>query len=446
MPFRLSPASSLLLSFALLIAIGALVLALPVSGTGGNPVSPLEALFTATSAVCVTGLTVVDTGTRFSSFGQTAILVLIQSGGLGILTFSIFFALLLGRKVSFSQREIVVGAVATVHRLDVMLVLKRVLATTFAIEGAGALLLWIQWRERFGGARAAWYATFHAVSAFCNAGFSTFPDSLTAWRGDLGVNAVVVSLVVAGGIGFVVFLDVENRVRYGVRIGLHTRTVVATSAVLILVGAAFFLLFERGNVLAQAGFRERIVAAVFAAVTPRTAGFNTVDYGQVTSATLIFTIVLMFIGGSPGSCAGGVKTTAAAILYAAARSAIRGRERPDLFRRSIPETAVRQSQTLVLLAIVLLVGSIFAVQLATERYVPYRSAPASSLEVAFEAVSAFGTVGLSTGITPSLPSAAKLVLVGLMFVGRVGPLTIALLLARRRHARFRYAEEGMLVG
>lgn len=442
---RLSSASVILLSFAGAILVGAFVLATPVASRGA-PVAPLDALFTATSAVCVTGLTVVDTASRWTPFGQTVVLVLVQIGGLGILTFSTFAALLLGRRVSFAERDIVVSAVAPLRRVDVFHVVKRVIVTTLAIEAVGAFSLWLLWRRGLGNGAGAWHAVFHSVSAFCNAGFSTFGRNLLDWRADWGVNVVIMALVLLGGIGFIVFIDVENRVRYGRRFSLHSRVALATSGWLIVGGAAMFLLLEGSNTLRGAPWGEKALAAAFAAVTPRTAGFNTIDYGSVTATTLVVTIILMFIGGSPGSCAGGVKTTSAALLFAVARSAVRGRERADLFRRSVPEAAVRQAQTLILMAATLLVAAIVLLHVTEVGLVPFAHGHADSARLAFEAVSAFGTVGLSTGVTPDLSPWGKATLMLLMYVGRVGPLTVALFLARRRVSRYHYAVEGVLVG
>lgn len=441
-----SPAVLFVSSFAGSVLLGTALLALPAAGSGGKAVGLVDALFTATSAICVTGLTVVDTATRWSPFGSGVILGLIQAGGLGILTFSTYVVLLLGRRVSLAERELVVGPVAPLRGRDALAVLHRILATTFLVEAAGAVVLFFLWRGRYGTGPAAWHAVFHSISAFCNAGFSTFSENLAAARGDAGVSLAITALVVAGGIGFVVFLDLGSALKRRTRLALHTRVVLATTAILIVGGAAGVLLAESGNLLAGAPAGEKLLASLFASVTARTAGFNTLDYGGATSPMLLLTIVLMFVGGSPGSCAGGVKTTSAATLWSVARAATRGAERPYLFRRTIPWEAVRQVQTLVLLSLLLVFAGIFVLHIAEEGAAPFTASGDRSIALAFEAVSAFGTVGLSTGITPSLSAVGKLVLVFLMFIGRVGPLTLAWILSRRRVRRFRYAEEGVLVG
>lgn len=443
---RTSPAALFLTSFAGLVVLGTVLLALPIAGSEGRGVGLVDALFTSTSAVCVTGLTVVDTATRWSPFGRGVLLALIQVGGLGILTFSTYAVLLLGRRVSLAERELVVGPVAPLRGRDALAVLHRILATTFLVEAAGAVVLFLLWRDRYGTGPAAWHAVFHSISAFCNAGFSTFTENLAAARGDAGVSLAIMALVAAGGLGFVVFLDLGSALKRRTRLALHTRIVLSTTGILIFGGAAGVLLAENGNLLAGFPAGEKVLASLFASVTARTAGFNTLDYGAATSPMLLLTIALMFVGGSPGSCAGGVKTTSAATVWSVARAAIRGADRPYLFRRTIPWEAVRQVQTLVLLSLLLVFSGVFVLHIAEEGAAPFTASGDRSIALAFEAVSAFGTVGLSTGITPSLTDVGKIVLVLLMFIGRVGPLTLAWVLSRRRALRFRYAEEGVLVG
>jgi trk system potassium uptake protein TrkH len=406
----------------------------------------LEALFTATSAATVTGLVVVDTATAWSRFGQAVILLLVQVGGLGIVTFSTFAALVAGRKLRLAQREIVVGSAAVLRRVDAFAVVKRIVGLTLLIEAAGAAALWGLWKGRWGAGPAAWHACFHAVAAFCNAGFSTIPGNLAAFRGDLGVNAVVMILIVLGGIGFVTFLDVEGCLRRRGRLALHTRIALATTGVLIVGGAVVFYGLESNHALRDLSPSERALASLFASVTARTAGFNTLDYATLTPAAIVLTMGLMFVGGSPAGCAGGVKTTSLAVLFAVARAAIAGRERPDLYRRSLPAGAVRQAQAVVLLAGAALLSATFLLEVAEAGSQSLRQSGSAPLELAFEATSALGTVGLSTGRTASLTPVGKLLLVVLMYAGRVGPLTIALTLMRRRRSEYHYAEEPVLVG
>lgn len=443
---RSSPAFLLIASFGGACLVGALFLALPASAAGAAASSFVDALFVSTSAVCVTGLSPVDTATAWSAFGQGVLLVLIQIGGLGILTFSTLIALLAGRRITLAEREVAVGAVTPLRRIDAVAVLRRIVLTTALLEALGAAALWVHWRRTFGAGEAAWQAVFHAVSAFCNAGFSTLPGGLTSYRGDLVVNLTVMTLIVAGGLGFVVYMDIEHRIRTGHRITLHTRVVLATTAFLLVLGTVAVFAFESRNTLAGLPAGERILASLFASVTSRTAGFNTLDYGSATSATLLVTMALMFVGGSPGSCAGGVKTTSLATLVAVAWNAMRGREGAVLFHRRISDDAVRQAQTLVLLSLAIVLPAVFLLHVSEEGPVPFHRMGGHMAGLAFESVSAFGTVGLSTGVTPQLSTGGKLLIIALMFVGRVGPLTLAVVLARKVRARYRYAKEDVLVG
>ncbi len=436
----------MLLSFAGLIALGTVALALPAASATGEAVPLVDALFTSTSAVCVTGLITVDTASRWSGFGLGTILVLIQLGALGLITFATLIALLLGKRLTLSQREIFAGVASPLRRIDLYRIVRRIVLLALGIELLGWLALWGAFARHMDGGEAAWHALFHSVSAFCNAGFSTFSDSLMAYRADAWVTGVVMALVVLGGLGFVVLMDLENRWRYRDRVGLHTRIALGTTGLLIAVGAAGFYLCERGNTLAGLGPAEQALAALFGSVTARTAGFNTVDYGAVTAPCLLLTMFLMFVGGCPGSCAGGLKTTTFAVVLAAARSALAGHPGVHLFRRSVPEGTVRQALVLALLALsaasVLPLGLVITEGGAT----PYHEAAGRYLELCFETVSALGTVGLSTGVTPNLSPAGKLQVVVMMYVGRLGLLTLGLALARRATARYRYAEESVIVG
>jgi len=431
---------------------GTVLLALPVA-QAGEPVSLLDALFTSTSAVCVTGLTVVDTGTRFSPFGQAVVLALIQVGGLGLMTFAVFVGVVLGRRVAFTDRMVIQDSMHHTPMAGVRRLVRYVLAFTLAVEGAGAALLWVRFRGQFPAGEAVWQSVFHSVSAFCNAGFGLLPDNLVRYRGDPLVNLAITGLVVVGGLGFLVNMELWDLFRSRLRGGraplltLHARLVLVVSAALLGVGMVAFLLLEWENVLRGMPLGERLLASWFQSVTPRTAGFNTIDYGRISPDTLFFTIFLMFVGASPGSTGGGIKTTTFGLLVALVVARWRGRGRATLFHRTIPHAVMDRALTIALLAWALVSLAVGLLVFTETHGRPFAVAEPRFLALMFEAVSAFGTVGLSTGITPSLSASGKLVLVALMFVGRVGPLTLVLAVGpRQERGRFRYAEENVMVG
>jgi len=448
---RLPPALLLVASFATAIGAGAVLLALPLAARG-PALSPLEALFTATSAVCVTGLTVVDTGSRLSGFGQGVVLALVQAGGLGIMTFAVFVTLALGGRLSFQDRMVIQDSLLHSPDAGVRRLVRYILGFTLAAEGIGAVLLTLRFARELPLGEAAYVGAFHAISAFCNAGFSLYPDSLIRYRGDLVVNVVVAALVILGGLGFLVSDDVRQRLsgrRRTVRrpLSLQSRLALSVTASLLATGALAMLVFEWNNLLRGLPLGERLLAAWFQAVTPRTAGFNTLDYGNATSATLVTTIFLMFVGASPGSTGGGIKTTTLALLGALFVARWRGRGRATVFHRTVPHAVMDRALTLWLVSAWVVALAVLGLLLSEHGLAPYAQSQPRFLPLLFEAVSAFGTVGLSTGLTPRLTSAGQLLIVALMFVGRVGPLTVALAVGGRRGAgRFRYAEENVMVG
>jgi len=450
-PHPLHPSVLLAASFAGAILVGTLLLTLPVSAVG-PPVTPLEALFTATSAVCVTGLTVVDIGTRFSVFGQWVILGLIQAGGLGIMTYALFVSVLLGRRISFQHRVVLQDSLHHSPTTRLKALLRHVIVFTLLIEVTGAALLWLHWRGEFPG-RAAYLGLFHAVSAFCNAGFSPFPDNLTRYRGDFVVNAVITGLIIVGGLGFLVSLELRDRLLQRLRgqrlapLSLHARVVVTVTASLLACGFLGFLVLEWDNLLRALPLDEAVLAAWFQSVTPRTAGYNTVDYGSATATTLYLTVFLMFIGASPGSTGGGIKTTSCGLVVALFRARWRGRGQATLFRRTVPHEAMDRAVTVTLLSATLVALSVLVLTFVEQRFAPANTSGPAFLALVFEATSAFGTVGLSTGITARLTPLGQLLIIALMFVGRVGPLTVALAAGHSEEkGRIRYAEENVMVG
>lgn len=444
---RIDPPVLLVLSFGALILIGTLLLSLPVAWGPGRQIGTLDALFTATSAVCVTGLITVDTAGAWSPFGQAVILVLIQLGGLGILTFSTFLLLLLGRSVSLTQRSVLARTHGRLAHIHVRELLIRIVSYALAVEAAGAVLLSIAFARDDGIQAGVWRGVFHAVSAFCNAGFSLFSDSLEGYAGSWVVNLVVMGLILLGGLGFIVIADLESRARRPApRVSLHTKVVLATTGLLVVGGALGFFLFEYRNVLQGRPWDETLLVSVFQSVTPRTAGFNTVPYDRLTNSTLMMTIILMFIGGSPGSAAGGIKTSTAAILFGVLVSRAKGMRHATLFRRTVPERVVGEAVAIVLLSVAVVMTMTFALQWTELHDMAHPGVRGDFLSLNFEAVSAFGTVGLSMGETTGLRPSSKLVIILLMFVGRLGPLTVAVAMGRRRRVEYQYAEEEVLVG
>lgn len=446
----LDPSRVLAIGFAAAILGGGALLALPVSHRG-EAVGLLDAIFTAASAVCVTGLTVVDTGSRYSGFGQAIILLLIQIGGFGITTVSTGFFLLLRQSISLSSMEAVSGSFYGHRDVAFGTLLRRVIIWTLAIEAAGAALLFATESRRLPLGEAIWSSVFHAVSAFCNAGFGLRADNMMSDRDNPAVVVPVMALIVLGGIGFSVLTEVANWLRRPAgrtpRLSLHTKTALTMTAILIVAGAGLFAFLERANVLADSGLRDVVLTSLFASITPRTAGFNTVDYGQVTAATLYVTIALMFIGGCPGSTAGGIKATTVAVVFALARARFRAEPSPRLFNRSIPSEVA--GKAMIVLVLAFFVTSLAVIGLAAVE-VSEMSLPSTtewSLGLQFEVVSALCTVGLTTGITPQLAAGGKILIILLMFIGRLGPLTLAVAVSRRRpRPPIRYAEEQLMIG
>ncbi|OLN25056.1 Potassium uptake protein, integral membrane component, KtrB [Desulfovibrio sp. DV] len=440
--------------FAAAILLGAGLLCQPISASH-EPVSFLDALFTATSAACVTGLAVTDTGTTFTRFGHTVILALIQLGGLGIMTFSTLIFYLWRRRVSLAD-HIAVGQ-SLLHDASFHLgrFLTRMAVVTVFIEALGALGLYLFDPVGF----APFSAVFHSVSAFCNAGFGLFPDNLMRYTGHPGINLIIMWLIVSGGLGFAVLIEgyrvARNRLLPGgraegrqQRLSWYARTVFAVSAFLVFAGAAMIFCGEfLGSRYPELPALDRIVAALFQSVSCRTAGFNTLDIGRMADASLVIMILLMFIGGSPGSCAGGIKTTTFRVLAAFGRAKMFGRKQAVVGRFAVDDDTVDRAVTLTIFAAGLVLGSVLLMCFTEGAVAPHVEAGGRFLEILFEVVSAFGTVGLSTGITPGLSPAGKLVIIMLMFVGRLGPiLFLSVLQGFQEPLRYRWPEQNMMIG
>lgn len=438
----LDPAQALAVSFLITISIGTIFLSLPLS-VQGERLSLIDALFTATSATCVTGLTVVDTGSKFTPFGQTVILALIQIGGLGIMTFSTLFALMLGKKLKIRDQMVVAESLSS-SAIGIRSLLKYVIIFTFTCELIGTIFLYFHFHQEFSPLRAIWYAVFHSISAFCNAGFSLFKTSLIGYQGNLLVNTVVTILIILGGIGFMVIIDLIGALwRKGVaqprKISLHTKIVLMVSLILISVAMLLILAFEGNNTMKGLPLSTKGLCAFFHAVTPRTAGFNTLNVGELLPVTLFLTIILMFIGGSSGSTAGGIKTGTLGVIFGIVRARLGSREEVELFGRSIPKDVTHRALAIIALSLLLVIASTM-VLLVIEKEQTF-------LKILFEVVSAFGTVGLSTGITPELSSLGKLVIILTMFIGRIGPLTLAFAIGREKPTvLYKYPEEKVIVG
>jgi len=444
---RLSPPRILLLSFAGVILVGAFFLSLPFS-TSTEHLRFIDALFTSASAVCVTGLVVVNTGKDLSLWGQIITVLLFQIGGLGIITFSTTFFVLMGRGISFKGREIVQSTFLHTRRRDFWVILKAILAFTFFFETVGTLLLFLRFTKDFPIGTAFYQALYHAISAFNNCGFSLFSDSLIQYQGDLWVNLTVMGLLTIGGIGFVVQYEVFSIWRGNQKkLSVHSRMVLWTTGILILAGAFFFFFFEQNHLLKDLPLQHQILVSFFQSLTSRTCGFNTVDIGLLTNATLLLLIVLMFIGASPGSTGGGIKTTSTALLLLMIWNRLKGREEINLYHRTIPKETVSRTMSIIF-------ASAFSISIVTSVLLLTGGGELSPLksrhyfvEYLFETVSAFGTVGLSMGVTPRLNDIQKLAVIIMMFAGRVGPLTLAYSFSRTTgKKRFTYAEEGVMVG
>jgi trk system potassium uptake protein TrkH len=442
---QFSPAQVLVLSFLGLTLGGAVLLWLPISAAR-EPLSVLDAVFTATSAVCVTGLIVVDTPNDFTVFGQLVILLLIQLGGLGYMAVTTVVGVALGRQLSLHERLTLQEAL-NIHNMEGLArFVLTVLKLTLAFELTAAAILTARWTGEYGVGQAAYYGVFHAVSAFNNAGFALFSDNLMRFRGDWIVNLVITTLVICGGLGFVVLTEL-GRVRQYRRLSTHTRLVILVTTALLVASTALIWLIERDNprTLAPLGASEGFLAAYFQAVMPRTAGFNTLDIGAMLPASLFVMTLLMFIGAAPGGTGGGVKISTFSITVAVIWAMVRGNAEPTLLRRRIAPALVARAFSICLIGFLAL-NVVAGLLLVTEGR--------ELLPTLFETTSAFGTVGLSMGVSGSpvslaghLSGAGKVLLIGMMFMGRIGPLTLAVAIARSREVpRVRHPEGKFLIG
>ncbi|MHB8926299.1 MAG: TrkH family potassium uptake protein [Bacillota bacterium] len=437
-----SPAQVLVFGFTALILFGAALLTLPVATRDGAGLPFIDALFEATSATCVTGLVVVDTATTFTFFGQTVILLLIQFGGWGIMTLATIVFLFLGRRISLRGRLVMREALNQLTLEGIVRLTRYVIGVSLVIEGAGAVLLSLRFIPEFGLSQGVWASVFHAVSAFCNAGFDVIGGfrSLTPFVGDPLVVLTVAGLIIVGGIGFTVIADVYRHRRFSC-LSLHSKLALSVTAGLLLAGTVLIYFFERGNEQTLRGLPlgPQVLASFFHSVTPRTAGFNTLNVGAMTDSSLILSIILMFIGASPSSTGGGIKTTTFGALALAVLAVVRGKDEVVAFSRRLPTMIIYRALAIAVISL----GLVIVVTMALDASQPHLT----FLPLLFETTSAFGTVGLSTGVTPSLTKLGKLLIIGTMFAGRVGPLTLAVALGQRAtRASLRYPEDKVMVG
>jgi len=445
-----NPARMLVISFILLIAAGTAGLMLPQS-SAATPVRFIDALFTITSGSCVTGLAVFDIGTQLTRFGQTVLLLSIQFGGLGILTLSTFFILIVGGSLSFRGHNLLQETFSQQPIADFGALLKSIIAVTLSIEFIGAGLLYFRFSQLHSIGTAIYHSIFHSISAFCNAGFALYPDNLIRFQSDWYVNFIIGALIVLGGLGFVVYYDLgdfflrRSRLPFAA-LSFHTRLTILVTLILIVGGMVGFFLLEFDNILKPMNWPTKILVSLFQSITPRTAGYNTVPFDQLTNGTLFFVIMLMFIGGSSGSCAGGIKTSTFAVLASLAWARFRDQYEVNLLRRRIPDSVLSKAVSVTFFAVLVIFFFTFVLLQSEIGSIAFQKTQRHFIELLFETTSAFGTVGLSTGVTPGLTDVGKLAITLVMFLGRIGPLTVAIAVAKAVSRPYKYASETFLVG
>lgn len=446
-----SPIIIPIIFFVFVILLGSILLHISEKSRVDS-LSWTDSIFTATSAACVTGLVVVDTGLYFTAFGKTVILCLMQVGGLGIMTITSLSIYLWRRRTTITDRIAVGQVLLHDTRFNLGKFLIEIVSWVLIIETLGAVMLYVRAPTAF----TPFSAIFHSVSAFCNAGFSLFAGNLTAWKGDLGINLTFITLIFLGGIGFSVFVELKNAVvkiikfrwqRQGEGVSWFAKVVLRTSVLLIATGWIAIYLSEFVGYNRMIAFDDAILTALFQSVTSRTAGFNTLNIGQMTNVTLVVLLFLMFIGGAPGSCAGGIKVTTFRVLAAAIWSQLRGKKQTIIGRFAIDEAAVRKALVLFVLAVIIISFAVFLLDFTEGGDKPHHQVRGQFLEILFESVSAFCTVGLSTGLTPKLSCAGKWIIIFLMFIGRLGPFVLIGALQRFQQTQYyQLAQENIMIG
>lgn len=440
------------LGFMGMILIGGILLSLPIATVDGHSIGLLNALFTSTSAICVTGLVVVDTGTVFSIFGQVIIILLIQAGGLGFMTMTTVIFLLLGKRISLKERIVIRESLNEEGLSGMVIMIKRILAVTFISEFIGAALISTRFIPVYGIVKGIYFSIFHSIATFCNAGFDLIGGfrSLTPFANDFIINITTMALIIIGGIGFVVIIDVSRKIKLGrsARLSLHSKIVLLTTAFLIIFGAVSFYILESNNPntigsteLTSSG---KVLASFFQSVTPRTAGFNTIDQNSMGLAAKMLTMLLMFIGASPAGTGGGVKTSTVAVIILLVLSIARGQKDVNIMHKRIDTNIVLRAIVIIMLSFILVLA-VTTILAMTEQHIGVFSFE----NIMFEVLSAFGTVGLSCGITPYLSILGKILIILTMYGGRVGLLTLVLAVSNRLNradSKARYPEDKIMVG
>ena len=436
-----NPSLVLALSFIVLILTGSILLSLPFASADGKSLNFVDAFFTSTSASCVTGLIVRNTATGWSTFGKVVIISLIQIGGLGTMTMVAWVSIFIGKRIGLSERMYIKEQWSAESLTGLIRLMRFATLFTLITEGVGALLLSIRLIPMHGIKKGLAFSVFHSISAFCNAGFDLFGDSLVSFQGDYFVTLIIAALIILGGLGFIVYVDLWHFPKKR-RLRQQSKLVLSTTAILLVAGAVLFYFFEATNVdtLASMPLSEKILASFFQSATFRTAGFNSIDMGKMRDATVFFSFLFMFIGGSPGSTAGGLKTTTFAIVMSSAFSTLKGQEDTILFKRRVQEETVRKAFSLFVIAIAL----VFVI---AAFIMSFEGGIFQFIDILFETISAFGTVGVTRGITGDLSTYSKLVLSFTMYIGRIGPTTFAMGLFNDDHKKkYRYAEGKYIVG
>lgn len=451
--FAIRPTQILVMGFLAIIILGAILLNLPVASNDGQSIGFIDALFTATSAVCVTGLVVVNTLAHWTLFGKIIILLLIQIGGLGFMTLTTAFFIIMGRRITLKERLVIQEAMNQYNLSGMVRLVRSVVLGTFLVEGIGALFLAFRFVPEFGLGQGLFNAVFHSISAFCNAGFDIIGSSLTPYYGDFLVNITIMSLIILGGLGFTVWINLlqmnKERHRKGLswregisKLSLHTKLVLILTITLLLFGWAYFFLveFNNPNTLGSMNLYEKLVASLFQSVTTRTAGFNTFDLTVMKDASKFMTMVLMFIGGSPAGTAGGVKTVTIGVIILTVVSTIRGKDRTEIFNRTISESVIRKAIAVAVISVGVVMAVITLLSISQN---------GEFMDIFFESVSAFGTVGLSLDYTSSLNTFGKVIIMITMFIGRLGPITMAwafTVKGKRTNNNIKLPEEKVMVG
>ncbi len=439
-PFQFSSTQILALGFALVILIGTMLLCLPISTTNGNGLDLIDALFESTSAVCVTGLLVVNTASDLSLFGQLTVLTLIQIGGMGFMTMATMVSLVIGKRITLRERLVMQEALKQFTLNGVVRLTKSVIATTFTLEGVGALFLAFRFIPMYGWTKGIYFSIFHSISAFCNAGFDLIGNSLIDFSGDIIINFTIMALVILGGLGFSVMWDIRHHKHHFRKWSLHTKLAVLATIILIIGGFLFYFIIEYDKLFVNYSLKEKFMASLFQSVTTRSAGFNTIPIERLSESSKFFTVILMFIGASPASTGGGIKTVTAIAIFLTVRSVIQGKDNIEVFKRRIPRSIADRSLAIAMISL----GALVSVTIVLSVIEPY-----PFIDVLFQATSALATVGLTPFEISKLCLTSKILTILSMYVGRVGPLTLTLALAKRQWSgnnNIKYPEGRIVIG